>query len=166
MKSQFYSGWMLVALATLASGNVVAQTVQMQGPVPFAEDNDISDAIKTECKIGEVLANSVKASSQVPVELSAEAPDKASGRVLQVEIVDAVSMGNAFMGHQKFTKVRGTLFQDGEKVAAFKARRNSMGGAFAGFKGSCTVLDRTVKVLGEDIAGWLAAPRDGATLGD
>ena len=98
MKSQFYSGWMLVVLATLASGNVVAQSVQMQGPVPFAEDNDISDAIKTECKIGEVLANSVKASSQVPVELTAETPDKASGRVLQVEIVDAVSMGNAFMG--------------------------------------------------------------------
>lgn len=166
MKSQSLMGGVLCVLVTLASGDVTAQAVRMQSPVPFAEDNDISDAIKTECTIGEVLAKSVKENSKVPVELSAEAPDKATGRVLQVEIVDAVSMGNAFMGHQKFTKVRGTLFQDGEKVAAFKARRNSMGGAFAGFKGSCSVLNRTVSVLGEDIAGWLTAPRDGAALGD
>jgi hypothetical protein len=41
-----------------------------------------------------------------------------------------------------------------------------MGGAFAGFKGSCSVLGRTVEALGEDIGGWLAAPRDGASLGD
>jgi hypothetical protein len=80
--------------------------------------------------------------------------------------VDAVSMGNAFLGHQKFTKVRGTLLQDGTKVASFKARRNSMGGAFAGFKGSCSVLGRTVEAMGEDIATWLTDPRDGASLGD
>lgn len=166
MKISIFKGWLLLGLGVLASGNVVAQTVRMQSPVPFAEDNDISDAIKTECTIGQVLADALKASSKVPIELSAEVPDKATGRVLQMEIVDAVSMGNAFMGHQKFTKVRGTLYQDGEKFAAFKARRNSMGGAFAGFKGSCTVLNRTVKVLGEDIAGWLVAPRDGAALGD
>ena len=107
-----------------------------------------------------------RASSQVPVELTAEAPDQASGPVLQAEIVDAVRLGNAFMSHQKFTKVRGPLLQDGAKAAAINARRNPMGGAFEGFKGWCTVLDRTVKVLGGDIAVWLAAPRDGATLGD
>lgn len=154
----------LAVAVLLACGNAAAENVQLRTPVPYAEDNDISDNIKTECAIGEQLARFVKDYSKVPVELTPSEP--AGGRVLQLEIVDAVSMGNAFLGHQKFTKVRGTLLQDGTKVASFKARRNSMGGAFGGFKGSCSVLGRTVEAMGEDIATWLTDPRDGATLGD
>ncbi|MGH8085795.1 MAG: hypothetical protein ACREPV_11020 [Lysobacter sp.] len=153
-------------IVVLASGTAAANGLQLQKPVPYAADNDISDAIKDECKINEQLADFVKQYSSEPVELVGGPVDTASGRALQLEIVDAVSMGNAWMGHQKFTKVKGTLFENGAEVASFKARRNSMGGAFGGFKGSCSVLGRTVEVLGEDIAGWLAAPDDGATLGD
>ena len=153
-------------IAVLASGTAAASGIQLQKPVPYAADNDISDAIKGECKINEQLADFVKQYSSEPVELVSGPVDTGSGRVLQLEIVDAVSMGNAWLGHQKFTKVSGTLFEDGAEVASFRGRRNSMGGAFAGFKGSCSVLGRTVEVLGEDIAGWLAAPEDGATLGD
>ena len=153
-------------IAVLASGTAAASGIQLQKPVPYAADNDISDAIKDECKINEQLADFVKQYSSEPVELVDGPVDTGSGRVLQLEIVDAVSMGNAWLGHQKFTKVSGTLFEDGAEVASFRGRRNSMGGAFAGFKGSCSVLGRTVEVLGEDIAGWLAAPEDGATLGD
>ena len=161
---QSYIRFAAMLLAVLVSGNAAAQSVQLQRPVPYAEDNDVSDAIKTECKIGEQLADFIKQYSSVPVEFTQTPATK--GRVLQLEIVDAVSMGNAFLGHQKYTKAKGTLFQDGTKVASFKARRNSMGGAFAGFKGSCSVLGRTVEALGEDIGGWLASPRDGASLGD
>lgn len=153
-------------IAVLASGTAAASGILLQKPVPYAADNDISDAIKDECKINEQLADFVKQYSSEPVELVGGPVDTGSGRVLQLEIVDAVSMGNAWLGHQKFTKVSGTLFEDGAEVASFRGRRNSMGGAFAGFKGSCSVLGRTAEVLGEDIAGWLAAPEDGATLGD
>jgi hypothetical protein len=161
---QSYIRLAAMLLAVLVSGSAAAQSVQLQRPVPYSEDNDISDTIKAECKIGEQLADFIKQYSSVPVEFT-QAP-ATTGRVLQLEIVDAVSMGNAFLGHQKYTKAKGTLFQDGTKVASFKARRNSMGGAFAGFKGSCSVLGRTVEALGEDIGGWLASPRDGASLGD
>jgi hypothetical protein len=41
-----------------------------------------------------------------------------------------------------------------------------MGGAFGGFKGSCSVLGRTVKALGKDIAQWLVQPAKGSQLGD
>ena len=41
-----------------------------------------------------------------------------------------------------------------------------MGGAFAGYKGSCSVLGRTVKAMGKDVAQWLKAPTDEAALGD
>ncbi len=75
-------------------------------------------------------------------------------------------MGNAFIGHQKYSASRGTLFENGEKIASFEARRQSMGGAFAGYKGSCSVLGRTVKAMGKDIAQWLKEPIDKAMLGD
>ncbi len=34
------------------------------------------------------------------------------------------------------------------------------------FAGSCQVLDRTVEVIGSDLAEWLADPKDNARLGD
>ncbi|SBV37234.1 conserved exported hypothetical protein [uncultured Stenotrophomonas sp.] len=157
----------LMAFALLfISGSALAGPLQLQRPVPLAEDNDISQAVKQECALGEQLADFIREYAQEPVEFTEGEPDTSNGRVLKLEIVDAVSMGNAFMGHHKSTRVRGTLYQDGEKVASFKARRNSMGGAFAGFKGSCSVLGRTIKVVGQDIGQWLRAPADGVNLGD
>jgi hypothetical protein len=75
-------------------------------------------------------------------------------------------MGNAFIGHSKYSRISGALYQDGDRVAGFRAVRASMGGAFAGYKGSCSVLGRTMKALGKDIAQWLTNPDDGAELGD
>ncbi len=153
-----------LALAGL-SGSANAQSLQVQNPVPYAADNDIADNIKAECPLDKQLAEFVKQYAG-DVELTSGPVETRNGRALQLEIVDAVSMGNAWMGHQKFTKVKGTLYENGAKIASFKGRRNSMGGAFAGYKGSCSVLGRTVEALGSDIAEWLKAPKDGANIGD
>ncbi|WP_108062378.1 hypothetical protein [Poseidonibacter lekithochrous] len=59
-----------------------------------------------------------------------------------------VSNGNAFLGHNKSTRVKGVLYKEGNKIASFS-------GFSAGFKGSCSVLGRTVDALGEDISVWL-----------
>lgn len=159
-----------LCVAVLSPMAASAQALQLQRPVPYAADNDIADNIKAECKIDEQLADFVKQSvadaGGGEVQFSSGPVDTGKGRALQLEILDAVSMGNAWMGHQKYTKVKGTLYEGGRKVAAFKARRNSMGGAFAGYKGSCSVLGRTVEALGQDIATWLKSPTDGANLGD
>ena len=154
------------AVALSASSWVSAQTITLLKVTPLAAENDISDAIKAECNLGEKLADSVKRNSSLPVTLVDGPLDTSAGRVLQMEILDSVNMGNAFMGRQTYTKIRGTLYQDGKKVGSFKARRNSMGGAFAGFKGACSVLGRTVETLGKDVGGWLKAPTDEAALGD
>lgn len=160
--------WSIATIAALAmgmTGVAAAQSLTIPKPVPYSEDNDIGDNIKNECRIGDQLADFLKEAVGGPVDFASGSLNTASGRVLQLEITDAVSMGNAWLGHQKYTKVRGTLYENGAKVASFKARRSSMGGAFAGYKGSCSVLGRTVKTLAQDIAGWLKEPRDGANLG-
>ncbi|WP_147652893.1 hypothetical protein [Vulcaniibacterium gelatinicum] len=155
-----------VAAAGLFVSTAAAEPLLVPRPVPYAEDNDISDNIKTECRINEQLADFIREYAGATVELRPGPLDTSRGRVLELEIVDAVSMGNAWLGHQKYTKVQGTLWENGSKVASFRARRNSMGGAFAGYKGSCSVLGRTVKAIARDIATWLQAPRDGAVMGD
>lgn len=164
--SKPFLGMLLLAASVFSAPVFAQQAIKVQRTIPYAEDNDISDNIKTECSLGTQLADFIKQHAGTPVELVEGELNTASGRVLEVTITDAVSMGNAWLGHQKFAKIKGTLYEDGKKVASFKARRNSMGGAFAGFKGSCSVLGRTVDVLGQDVGGWLKNPRDGATLGD
>lgn len=160
----------LAASGLLLASAVSAADVSMARVVPYADEAEISSKVRSECtQLQEQLADYTREfglEQGVTVQLRDEVSPEAPGRVLQLEIVEAVSMGNAFIGHQKYSRVHGTLFQDGQKLGSFKARRNSMGGAFAGYKGSCSVLGRTMKALGQDIAGWLKSPTDQARLGD
>ncbi len=163
-------GSIVVASVCLFAGAAFAQSVSMPRSVPYAEDAEITKKVRGECVLlNTQLADYTKQfGNEFGVEVNLVDATTASdpGRVLLVEIVDAVSSGNAFIGHQKFSRIRGELFEDGVRVAGFKASRNSMGGAFGGYKGSCSVLGRTMKVLGKDVAMWLKAPSDDAELGD
>ncbi len=89
-----------------------------------------------------------------------QAAQAGKGRVLLVQISDAISSGNAFIGHRKAVVVKGRLIEDGKEIAAFTGTRSSMGGAFGGFKGSCSVLGRCLETLAKDIATWMRNPRN------
>jgi hypothetical protein len=78
------------------------------------------------------------------------------GNNVVVEILNAVSKGNAFIGHQEFILIRASLYKNGKLVDDIKIQRDSSGGLYAGFKGSCSVLGRCAKALGEDLSIWLA----------
>lgn len=146
-----------------------ADAVHVQRPVPFNEDADVPGAVKRECKLDEQLSDFVAQYARekgMTVDFAPQVTATSPGQSLVMEITDVVSEGNAFLGHHKSVTVKGKLYRDGKLAGSFKGRRNSMGGAFGGFKGSCSVLGRSVKALGEDIAGWLVAPREDALLGD
>ena len=159
----------IAALALAIGSTATAEDISMARTVPYAADAEVSSKVRSECvKLQDQLADYIREYGKeqgLQVQLL-PSTDGVGGRVLQVEIVDAVSMGNAFIGHQKYTRVQGRLLEDGRELGSFKGRRNSMGGAFAGYKGSCSVLGRTVKALGQDIAGWLRSPSADARLGD
>jgi len=158
-----------VAALLCCATPVMAAEIHVQDPVPFAESSIIAENIKAECRIGAQLASALGRNAPShgnTIVFGSEPVTGAPGRVLQLELVEAQSAGNAFMGHFKSAAVRGVLFQDGQKVASVTARRISRGGAFAGFKGSCDVLERTVNAIGSDLALWLGNPVDGARLGD
>lgn len=153
----------------LAAAPALAAETRVDVPAPFAASAIIADNIKSECSIGNTLVQSLQAKAGgfgQTVVPGATGAGSGAGRSLQLEIVEAQSAGNAFSGHFKSAAVRGVLFENGQQVATVTARRVSRGGAFAGFKGSCQVLDRTVNRIGEDLAQWLANPTDNAKLGD
>lgn len=158
-----------VVAGLLSGGAWAADSITVPRPVPFADGSIIAQKIKTECVIQTQLADYIAEYAReksIDIKHASEVQSEASGQVLDIQIKDSVSDGNPFVGHRKSTTVVGTLYRDGEVIGNFTARRNSMGGAFAGYKGSCSVLGRTVKALGKDIAGWLVAPTRDAQLGD
>ncbi|ROP79769.1 hypothetical protein EDF74_0831 [Stenotrophomonas rhizophila] len=158
-----------VAALLCCATPVMAAEIHVQDPVPFNESAIIAENIKAECRMGAQLATALGKSAPAhgnTIVFGSDPVNTGSGHALKLELVEAQSAGNAFTGHFKSAAVRGVLFENGQQVATVTARRVSRGGAFAGFKGSCDVLERTVNAIGNDLAIWLAKPVDGARLGD
>lgn len=159
---------LVVAGSLMLCATATANPVVVGSSVPYAEDADVQRKIREECvELNTQFAQFIRefaAERRIDVVSGDNHTD--SGLELRMEITHAVSHGNAWIGHQKGSAARGALYRDGERIATVRARRFSMGGAFAGFKGSCSVLGRTVKAMGKDVGYWLANPVDGAELGD
>lgn len=137
--------------------------------IAYSNKDVIDSAIVAECALpvrtAELLTQALTAGG-IEYKSVDKAEPGSGANVLQLEIASATSGGNAFMGHYKSVTVSGKLFQNGKQSGSFVATRKSGGGAFGGFKGSCAVLGRCAETIGKDIAKWLAAPSDGAKLGD
>jgi len=159
----------VASLVLLAATGVQADTVTLPRTAPYADESEIATNIKAECdlpsKLPLYIAEYAK-ENRIDTRFADQVSRNDAGKVLVVEIDEAVSRGNAFIGHQKFSRAKGTLYQDGQELGNFVAQRYSMGGAFAGYKGSCSVLGRTIKAIGKDVAEWMKAPSKDAQLGD
>ena len=136
-----------------------AEPFRVQGTIPYAEDHRIAKKITDECgdlgiKLSDFLVQFAKKKG-IEVKQVAELNQADAGRNLVIEITDAVSRGNAFIGHQKYMEARAELFVNGESKGEQFYHRDSMGGFGAGYKSSCAVLGRTSKALGKDFSVWL-----------
>ncbi len=157
------------ANAQLAAKISSVGAIKVQTLSAYEKGNMIRANIKEECQLDKKLPEFIQsfaATNGINVQLENKVTSATKGKALVVEIVDSVSQGHAFTGHRKFTKTKGTLYENGKKIASFTASRVSGGGFFGIYKGSCSVLGRTVKTIGKDVAGWLKNPVDGAQLGD
>lgn len=147
----------------------VAGAIQVQQITPYANNTMIDSAVRRECDIDKQLPHFIDTFASahgMQVALKPVVKSEDEGNNLVVEIVKAQSSGNAFIGHRKYTEIKAILFEDGKQVADLTAGRYSGGGLFAGFKGSCSVMGRTVEALGKDISLWLKAPGPGMRSGD
>jgi hypothetical protein len=165
------AAWAVVlGLAAMgAQAQEPVKKVVVPAEVPYSNVEVIDSAIVKECnlpgQVGQRLQNALKAAGIEATPVAGATP-KAGDTVLLLEIAQAQSSGNAFVGHKKSVTVSGKLYRKGEQVAKFVSTRNSGGGFGAGYKGSCAVLVRCAEAVAQDAARWLSSPVDGARLGD
>ena len=143
--------------------------IKIQGSIPFAKNARVEPGVvRSECGLSNKLSEFIRdyaLGDNLGVVRYNKLKSNSKGKVLLVEISEAVSIRMG-MGHLKYTKIKGTLYNNGKKQAGFTAARRSSGGAFGFVKKSCDVLGRTVKILGQDVSNWMQHPVNGVHLGD
>jgi hypothetical protein len=163
----------IAPLFALAAGAFVltappasAQATKVQRSIPFAKNAAVPDAVRNQCELQTKVPEFVAQSGGSSVELVDGALNRKQGRVLEMEISEVHAPGGGAFSGAKWMTVNGTLYDRGKQIGTFRAKRFSTGGAFGAFKGSCAIIGRCAKAIGQDIAGWLGAPTQNAQLGD
>jgi len=163
-----------VALSALVAGAVfvaappsdAADTVKIQRTIPFASTAQVPAAVRDQCQLQTKLPDFLSQAAGGRVELVDGKLNRKVGRVLEMEISEVHAPGGGSFSGPKWLTVKGELYDRGKQIGSFRAKRYTTGGAFAVFKGTCSIIGRCTKTLGQDIATWLAAPTANAELGD
>lgn len=148
-----------VAVAAI-SATAQAKDISISAKASYSNPALIQTNVKESCTaLGDNFSKYTqaalqKAGWQVAAKEAIDA--ETQGVAIKLEITDAVSAGNWFIGHRKSTSILATLYKDGQPVDTYVANRYSSGGFFGGFKGSCSILNRTVKTLGSDVTKWIS----------
>jgi len=88
--------------------------------------------------------------------LDPELDIQSEGYSLKLSILDAHSARYFSGGHQKSVSIEAELYKNGDLIDSLKTTRNSRGGLFHKFQSSCSVLERCVHTLGNDVAKWIS----------
>lgn len=155
----------ILFLAVLLAAAAQADTVTISKSTPFAEDSGASDNVKNECKMELRFPKYVKdyAKKHTDVVLSSEPLENAEGKVLYLEFEHVFAPGGGGYSGTKSVAVVGELKENGEVIASVTADRAAL---FGMTPGTCSMLKRAVKKLGQDVGKWLEAPTMDAMLGD
>jgi hypothetical protein len=153
-----------VILATLLAttcAQAQSKNITISNSATWYDEKVISTNIKTECtNLGPDFSRSTKENLERDgwsVQSSSSQNVLPNGYQLVLKIANALSGGNAFLGHHKSVSVIAELYKDGKLVDTYSGDRSSGGGFGAGFKSSCKVLERCTTTLGKDVAQWLKA---------
>lgn len=157
-----------IAAALLATTPVFAQNVlKVRAPAAYDKDLVVPTAVKAECALETKLPTYIEEYAKGQFDTITLVDDaKGKGKFLSVEITGLVGTGGGAWSGAKQVAIDGVLTENGKTIGTFKGMRVSGGGAFGAYKGTCSILDRCIKALGKDVAGWLKAPTMNARLGD
>lgn len=147
--------------------NLDGKTIYIKPYTRFAPNSKIAQNIKNECTLQKAITDSIiKYSSNSGVTFIVKNNIKPNELQLKVQIEQAISSGNAAIGHNKFVSISGKIVKGNTQYYSFDAARLSGGGYFGAYRSSCSVLGRIASALGKDISIWLGNPYNNAMMGD
>ncbi len=136
--------------------------ITIPSAVPFSDNVSVPEAVRNECELGEKVSSFLdRYASSVQV-----SDTQSDGRYIDMAITEVHAPGGGAFSGPKWMEVTGTLMDNNQAIASFRAKRFSTGGAFGAFKGTCSIIGRCTKAIAKDISDWLKNPVDGAELGD
>ena len=151
-----------------SSSSASNKPIYVDSIIPFRKGTQVPTAVRQECNLGGNLSKFIDSAAEDysnNIQLTSNLK-KARGRVLNIEITNVHGLGGGAYSGAKSVTIEGTLKENGKVVGTFTGSRYSGGGFWGGFKGTCSILGRCVKTLGDDVAQWLESPYKGARLGD
>ena len=158
----------VIALGVLlARGAAGADPIYVARTAPFTHPDTMSPDIVGKCGLPERQIDMLAAEAKVAgvdLVVSDEAVAAGKGRVLVIEIANAVDGADGYGGRQ--VALFGRLLQDGAKIGSFYARRTTNRGFWAGVPNACKALSSCQDALSKDIVPWLKNPTVGARLGE
>ena len=101
--------------------------------------------VREACKLEERLTSDVGGAL-------AGATDSTQGEVVRFSIVDVMGVGDGGWTGPKAMSLMVDLLKDGKVERRTHLTRATTGGAFGGFKGTCSMLERDSSVLGKEVA--------------
>jgi hypothetical protein len=142
-----------------------ADDVTISKLTPFSDDSGASDNVKRECQLEERLPKYIKsyAKKHTTVVFTTEELDSVEGKVLFLQFDHVYAPGGGGYSGAKSVSVVGELKENGEVIASLTADRAAL---FGMTPGTCSMLKRAVKKLGQDIGNWLQSPEMDSMLGD
>lgn len=127
-----------------------ADGIKLLTPVTYAAESSVVPKVREACKLEERLASDVGGAL-------AGTTDSTQGEVVRVSIVDVMGVGGGGWTGPKAISLKVDLLKDGKVERSTHLTRTTTGGAFGGFKGTCSMLERDSSVLGKDVAKWVAS---------
>jgi hypothetical protein len=141
-----------IAFAALLAACAAAHAdgIKLLTPVTYAAESSVVPKVRDACKLEERLTSDVGGAL-------AGTTDSTRGEVVRVSIVDVMGVGGGGWTGPKAISLKVDLLKDGKVERSTHLTRTTTGGAFGGFKGTCSMLERDSSVLGKDVAKWVAS---------
>ena len=160
--SAFVVSIVLSFLVLTSSAN--ADTVTIAEATPFSETSGATDNVKKECNIQGRLPKHIKSYAKKHTDIIATTEDleNVEGKVLFLEFEHVYAPGGGGYSGSKSVSVAGELKENGEVIASLTADRSTIIGMMPG---TCSMLRRVAKKLGQDIGKWLEEPKMDSMLG-
>ncbi len=159
----FAASFTLPAVAGGAGG-----TLTIPKNIPIKKGAYIPDAVKKECHLGTAASDALRdgLGDSVKVVQAGQVSKGTGGKALQLTISRILAPGGGAWSGPKSVTIEGVLWSGGKSLGSFTAERRTGNGGFFGSRGTCGMLERDAKEIGEDIAEWMKAPTAKARLGD